>query len=461
VRAIDLLVAVATALSFWGVPLVLAIRDMAGLSLSARYTVLAFLIVVMGAIGFAWWRGSVFITSPRLLTTASMLLVIGSGVQVIAQQVALRQRLARDPTIAATQEPISTRDVPRLGDSVRRDIYVLVLDARANATTLRDFFGYDDREFTDSLRRLGFIIPARFHSNYMWTGLSLPSLLNFAHVNHLEADKGRTGRSSVARALVENNRSASYLKARGYEYHLFPSEWYGMTESSPLADHTFRAPVTLASRLFFGSELRRALFSGTPALRFPWFGEPTTHAAESFNGLKRVADEPRLTFALAHVLLPHSPYLFAADCRPLRQDPEGDIRLEKRLYIQQLRCTNNLVLDAVTEILARSERRPIVAIVGDHGSRLAPFRMDAAIGHDSPSLPEWYGALGAFLTPGAPEELFAGELTLVNVMQRLLTTYFGADIAPSADRFFVSERANLFDLQEIPPDIATGQPFER
>jgi hypothetical protein len=458
VCAVDLLLAAMTALFFWGVPLVLLLRDVSGLAVSPRYTVIVAFVATAATIGFAWRRGSTFIAAARFIITASVLLVGGSCIQLLIHQLYLHRRVSRSPMIAAVMEPVPTNAPPASAASVRPDIYVLVLDARANAATLREHFGYDDSAFTDSLRALGFVLPARFHSNYVHTALSLPSLLNFRHVDGIRADEGKFGRSAVAQALVEKNRSAALLKAHGYRYYLFPSEWYGLTERSSLADRTFHAIPFWSWRQVLGTEFRQALFTGTPVMLLPWLGDPTRHARATFDGLKAVPNDSAPTFVLAHFLLPHTPYVFGADCHPDEQpDPGDDSGLEKRLYIRQVRCTNDLVLETVTEILARSESPPVIAIVADHGSRVMPFTFDVPIQGRVPALEERFGAFGAFLTPGAPDDLFAAELTLVNVMQRLLVTYFGAEIPPSEDRYFAAEEATPFEIREIPAEVATGR----
>jgi hypothetical protein len=98
-------------------------------------------------------------------------------------------------------------------------------------------------------------------------------------------------------------------------------------------------------------------------------------------------------FFLAHLLLPHYPYVYDADCN-LLTDPRvwlskdaskwGQLntaasRMERyRNYLVQLACTNRR-LDKLFESLKRSGQfeRSIILIHGDHGSRIARSYMSS------------------------------------------------------------------------------------
>ena len=97
----------------------------------------------------------------------------------------------------------------------RRDIYLIVLDEYANSAVLRERFGYDNRPFEDSLRALGFHVPRLVRSNYAHTLLSIPSLLNAAHLTAPGAGDGAGG-TRIRRSpnhLVEQSRVAELLQA--------------------------------------------------------------------------------------------------------------------------------------------------------------------------------------------------------------------------------------------------------
>ncbi len=451
IRAVDLGVAALVAVILWGATLMSFIAGTAGVSIRIRYLILP----VVCIFGFAWYRGWAFVRASRFITVASVLLVAGASAQWLFQQARATVADTRVLLPASLTPSLSITAHPLAHPSPRRDIYLLVLDARANGKVLRDIFAHDDSAFLDTLRALGFVLPEQFHSNYVRTDASLPSLLNFAYVHGDTATRPSLNFRGL-RSLADRNRAAVFLKAQGYRYLFFPSEWFALTAGSSLADNSFRAIPLWRPEQLLGSQLRRGVLGGTPVMRQSWIADPTAHARASFAGLKRVPDDPRPTFVFAHILLPHPPYIFGVGCRPGFVEPAGDTALEKRLYVRQLRCTNGLVLDAVTEILSRSAVRPVIAIVGDHGSRVAPFDMEREGLGPGPALRERFGAFGAFLTPGSPG-LFVGDVTLVNVMQIILTSYFGADISPARDRFFIDAPEKPYWFHEVAPAAATAR----
>jgi len=357
-----------------------------------------------------------------------------------------------------------------------RDIYVVVLDGHANARVLREVFGYDNSRFEDSLRSLGFLVPQDVRSNYDQTYLSVSSLLNAAHVTGLAQDAGVSSKDhTLPTYLVKQNRVARFLKGRGYRYVLFPSAWWAATANSPLADEEFDgSPGFDLSHALNRTELRIAVLRSSLARYFvsPQRGQVpmVEHFARSFAGLRELPSDPAPTFAFAHFLLPHVPYLLDAQCRPLAHeisdDMEADTPEQRVDYIGQVRCADREVLRLVTELLRRSSPPPVIILVGDHGSRFAdvdfyahPERVSRAF------IRERFGAFGAFYLPDGGGSAFREPVTLVNVLGNVLRYYFGADLPPSSDSMFVSglELYRFFPVDprilETPargPDSAAG-----
>jgi hypothetical protein len=343
-----------------------------------------------------------------------------------------------------------------------RDIYVVVLDGRANARVLREVFGYDDRAFEDSLRGLGFLVPADVRSNYVQTYLSVASLLNATHVTQLARDAGPASRDhTLPTYLVKQNRTARFLKARGYRYLLFPSAWWAATANSPLADEEFDpTPGIVLRHELTRTELRLAVVRSSLARYLVGTRTSQTpmveHFLRSFEGLARVPADPAPTFAFAHFLIPHVPYLLDAACRPLRHaisdDMEADTPEQRADYLGQVRCADSLVLRLVTELLRRSSPAPVIIVVGDHGSRFAdvgfydhPDRVSRAF------LRERFGAFGAFYLPAGGQREFREPVTLVNVLGSVLRYYFGADLPRNADSMYVSG-LDLYRFFPVNPD---------
>jgi hypothetical protein len=351
----------------------------------------------------------------------------------------LARELAQPVRISAL--PPADRNTPG------RDIYLIVLDEHPNGRVMREMLGYDDSAFEDTLRALGFVIPREMQSNYTQTFLSLASLLNATHLTQLGADVGTESRSyALPSYLVENNRTARFLKSQGYRYVLAPSAWFPATQASPLADEVLdpwpdRSIATELRR----TELRRAVVRSTLLRRW----SRTMSSDRSFDlrfmdELRRMPADSASTFVFAHTVMSHYPYYVDASCRELER-PLAPSRVEdgapvyRAARVAQLRCVDSLVVDVVTTLLRESRPAPVILVVGDHGTQLTdplylrhPERVSPAL------VRERFGAFGAFHLPAGGDSALAGSVTLVNVMGHVLRHYFGADLPPSPDDRYVS-----------------------
>ena len=356
----------------------------------------------------------------------------GAGSKTLA-----RSALARELAVPIRAARTPATNVPP------RDIYLILLDGHSNARVRRDILNDSVTWFEDSLRALGFVIPPDAKSNYLQTILSLPSILNFNHVTRIANDAGaRSTDYSLPKFLIENNRAARFLKSRGYKYLLFPSAWWDATQYSPLADSIWAAPSTFNVRdALRRTELRSVVWGSTllrPALR-----KPKLPDLRKFESLERVPSDTAPTFAFVHMLLPHLPFVYDANCQPLAQpitdSEEKDSPAQRAAYLAQMRCVDRLTVDAVRTILARSSTPPVILILGDHGSRFSDVRF-----YEHPEsvsrefVQERFGAFAAAYLPDGGGDAFERPITLVNVLRHVLSYYFGADLPPLPDDQYVS-----------------------
>ncbi|MGH7499958.1 MAG: hypothetical protein ACREL3_14040, partial [Gemmatimonadales bacterium] len=195
------LVASAGVLWFWGY---VHVADLVGHRGSVATHAVLMPLGLAATLAFLWWivrrplvldRAETFLTLTSAMVCGWSVLSIGlselRGARVVHES-ALVRRLSR---------PIPVRAGAVLGP--KRDIYLIVLDEYANAEITRSRFGFDNRAFLDSLRRLGFTVPA-VHSNYLHTMLSIPSLLNASQIADIPVDLGtRTMDPTLPFHLVE------------------------------------------------------------------------------------------------------------------------------------------------------------------------------------------------------------------------------------------------------------------
>ena len=159
-------------------------------------------------------------------------------------------------------------------------------------------------------------------------------------------------------------------------------------ESSGLAyvDTELATDERKCSALRCSTRLGRSARPRAGSARIPRPGWRTTVASYSrlprSANLRFVADLSDLRegeVKFAHILLPHDPYMLAADCtvkpesRWLDEHGPGTAAAREQGYADQVRCLQQR-LDRLLDALDRTPagREAIVLIHGDHGSRIAP-----------------------------------------------------------------------------------------
>lgn len=405
-----------------------------------------------------WWicrRERLLDGLGRFLTMMGALLVGYAGLKIgrdwiRGEAMIAESRLARD--LAAPIEGPARPAEPR------RDIYLIVLDEYANSDVLRERFGYDNRPFEDSLRGLGFHVPRLVRSNYLHTLLSLPSMLNSAHLVGLEGDLGADARHPrLPNYLLHQSRVARYLKERGYEYVFFPSEWFHSTSVSPRADSVFHAFHGFDfMRAMVAGELERTVRGSTVLSYFDrthrWEAEHVRRSLEGIASLAGTGSRPRFVFA--HILKPHDPFVFDRDCKVQPRQREDDY---VGLYTAQLQCVNRLLLATVRRIQAASPVPPVILLQGDHGSKMLH-----AIAYPTPeevppqAARERFGAFGAYHLPAGGVEAFGDTVTVVNVMGNVLRHYLGAHLPRSGDEQYISPAKFPYNFLKVDGHWLTG-----
>jgi hypothetical protein len=390
--------------------------------------------------------------ATTFFTLTGVMLVGWYGLQIIRSRIAEQEAIGRSALVAELARPIPAT-VTR---EPKRDVYLILLDEYANSGVLRDVFRFDNRIFEDSLRQLGFTIPRVTQSNYIHTTLSLPSLLNFAHLTSLETEVGeRSNDPTLPNYLVENNRTVAFLKSRGYKFLFFPSQWWISTQANRHADWTFHAWGGFdLGREATRSDLRRSLVNTTMlSLLQADYAHDADHVKRTLAALAQVPERPEPTFTFAHILSPHRPFAVFADCQPRdTRFPLGGpwVSHRRQVYIEQVQCVNRQVLSVVTQLLRHSSVPPIIILQGDHGTpSLGYDKAASARGVSPPQARERFSPFGAYYLPDGGGKTFADSLTLVNVFQKVLSYYFGAQVPASADRLYFSMDETPFSFVEF------------
>lgn len=420
--------------------------------LDAQWPLIAgWLALIAGGVAAALMVRGPIVTVTRALNFVGAVLVLLNAWGVASVMVALGA--SEGGPVELTTLDLAPSDADRLPD-----VYYIVPDRYAGATTLRERYGFDNEPFLAALEERGFSVARRAHANYIKTPLSLVSSLSLdlldADALRAEAANGRD-REPVYRRLREHLPVPAALKELGYRYvHL--SNWWTPTATNVDADITIRFEgQDEFTSVLAQTTLLRALSEPDAAPDDPWdrasLRENNLYALDRLDELPEVAG-PKFVFA--HLLTTHPPYVHDTD-GSFPGAAEVAARGEDESYRRQLSYANARLLGVVDRILA-SAPDAVILLQADEGpfpSRYTDrqWEFDWTDASDS-ELEQKFGILLAMRVPGADLEAegFHDALTPVNAFRIIFNARFGTDLALLPDRTWSHVSNNRFyDFFEI------------
>ncbi|HEX6106540.1 MAG TPA: hypothetical protein VFZ26_13225, partial [Gemmatimonadales bacterium] len=150
---------------FWGYVRVAALVER-GTNLSHPVLVPLWAAATVGGIYWLLRRPALLDRTERFLGLTGGILVGWFALSIGIAEWRSARALRQSTLVRQLAAPIPVRGNGELGP--KRDIYLIVLDEYANTEVTGRLFGFDNRSFVDSLRRLGFVVPVT-HSNYLHT----------------------------------------------------------------------------------------------------------------------------------------------------------------------------------------------------------------------------------------------------------------------------------------------------
>lgn len=397
----------------------------------------------------------------RYLTALTAILVVWSTINLIRQTIrwtgfsAQSSHPSNNPKVAV--EPT------RPGGP---DIYLIVLDKYTGSQQLRDNFGFDNADFENFLVDRGFVLPRLAQANYIYTALSLASLLNYRYLDNLPADPAaETPNIAYINHLVEDSEVLRFLKARGYRFVFFPTA-FPVTAANRFADLQLPNPGQILTE--FEIVWRRTTLA-QPVLSWvcrridcanavtPFTAEVPKLLEWKFHQLSQLPRWPRdghPLFVFAHLTVPHEPYVFNSDCSirpPLwpSYSVVQDETPEKQAYVAQILCLNQRLKGVVEHLLQDSPTPPVILLQGDHGHGRMPLHIPDFESVTPDRIEERTHPFAAYYFPGANRAIVYDSISIVNVFRTVFRQYFQANLPPLPDRTYWSPGTNMFKFTRV------------
>ena len=324
------------------------------------------------------------------------------------------------------------------------DIYYIILDGYGRSDVLKNEYGYDNSDFLNALRDLGFYVADCSQSNYAQTQLSLSSSLNFNYIDDL-TDRFTSGTDDRAGldVLIKHSAVRESLEKAGYktvafatgfiateltdaDYYLAPQRSLGN-----LNEFEYLLIETTFARLIQDTNSLDVQNSGSELFR-----ERTLFALDKLDKLSYIK-EPKFVFV--HLIVPHPPYVFGPTGGAISPKEAGTTRSEQEglHYRDQVTYISSRMMEIIPKIIANSTRSPIIVIQGDHGPTI-------------PSGPqERMRNLSVYYLPGVDAPLYS-TITPVNTFRMIFNTYFGQNLPFLDDISLHSNYDDPFSYKMIP-----------
>jgi hypothetical protein len=299
------------------------------------------------------------------------------------------------------------------------DIYYIILDGYGRSDILKDTYGYDNSEFLNSLKGLGFYVADCSQSNYAQTEFSLVSSLNYNYLDELGDQLiSETINRPALDSLIRHSALRRNLEAVGYKTVAFATgfDWTELDDADYyLSPEPSFAKLNEFERLLITTTFARIIQNASLDDQYAdpeLYRERTLFTLDKLDKLAYIK-EPKFVFV--HLIVPHPPYVFGPTGGMVEPIAVDSPRVEHARYRDQTIYISSRMQELVPKIIANSTTPPIIIIQGDHGPTV-------------PSSPQQrMSNLSVYYLPGVDAPL-QPTLTPVNTFRLILNAYFGQNL---------------------------------
>jgi hypothetical protein len=235
------------------------------------------------------------------------------------------------------------------------DVYLLVLDSYTSNKSLRDYFQFDNSDFSERLKGFSFEVVDQARSLYSRTEYSLSATLNLNDIGDLDKYTG-----GLNEAIQMSSVTQSFQRA-GYEinnYSLFQINdkpaYYSIVPDPSSVTVINRIVQSTILNMIYDYILKTELYD--------------IHSGILRNIVRKQKKYFYPGFYYGHIFAPHPPFVINEDGAKIDFVDQTKNANNKDAYVAQVKGLNKMVLGAVDSII-RYSPNAIIIITGDHGYR--------------------------------------------------------------------------------------------
>jgi hypothetical protein len=331
----------------------------------------------------------------------------------------------------------------------RPDIFYIILDGYGRSDILEGIYNYDNSNFTDWLKSMGFYVGVNSSANYPQTHLSMASSLNGMYLCDLAKHAGIDSKNrNHLRQMISNNSAAGFLKNMGYTYISFSS---GYLDTEMKYADVYFSPLTALS------EFENGIINISPLPKISDFQFNLYRKRILYNFEKIAATSRRSepVFVVAHIIPPHHPFVFDKNGKSIRprwkfsfsddQRYVEDSSLHneyKEQYVEQLIFANTKIKQTIKALLSNSNN-PVIILQSDHGPGLGWGDISTL------NSKERFAILNAYYLPDKNYNELYPSISPVNSFRLIFNKYFNTKYDLLEDRSFFSTWTRPYDFFEI------------
>lgn len=300
---------------------------------------------------------------------------------------------------------------------------------------MKEVFNYDNSDFIQQLKAMGFYVADCSQSNFPITRFSLTSSMYMDYLQNFIND------SDVFPTLQLSTVNQT-LKSLGYTTIAFENhinDHFSLKEDIHLArnrnglnwENLTQGPNEFESELIDTTAMR--IFIDMPQLA-PWLKLQNAEYAEHYLQSKYILSEmpkiPEMSgakFVFVHLLVPHDPYIF---------DQDGNYQLTGNTiagYRANVDFLDHQMPAILQQIIDKSEIPPIIIVHGDHGPAIKREMRSTRM-----------SILNAYYVNAEAQAMLYDSISPVNSFRVVLDTYFGKDYPLLPDESYYAYKKDQF-----------------
>ncbi len=334
------------------------------------------------------------------------------------------------------------------------DIYYIVLDMYPSNEVLKKYWSFDNTTFVNKLKELGFQVFNESQSNYPITYLALNSVLNLQYIHKKNGAKLTGLTKAYLDETLLKNQASIYLKNRGYNYYVFEGgifpepinkssqDFFLKVENRTNTINYQTSPDNDFFLLFINSSIIFPFADKIQSISSKIYRKRIYYTLDRLPLLSRQIDKK---FVIAHIMCPHSPYIFGQGGEEVFVDDKSPMR--RMAFLNQLKFINKKIVPVLNQLINnKNGRSKIIILQGDHGTREIPPNGNYNMDEDWAKA--YYGNFNAIYSSDIKAD-FSRYTSPVNTFRRLFNSEFDENFTLLPDKKFYTDYIYPLSFVEI------------